>query len=98
MRKFLLMTAAVATGALALIGTTAAQAAQQTAANEDMKATGLVTKVDQDKHMITVDKQTFMMPMGGGAAVMPQVGSKVTLYYEEKNGQKTVTRIGQAQK
>ena len=38
-----------------------------------------------------------MMPMGGGAAVMPQVGSKVTLYYEEKNGQKTVTRIGQAQ-
>ena len=96
MRKFLLMTAALATGALAQIGTTA-QAAQQTAANEDMKATGMVTKVDQDKHQIKVGDQTFMMPMGGGAAVMPQVGSKVTLYYEEKNGQKTVTRIGQAQ-
>ena len=67
------------------------------AAQEDMKATGMVTKVDKDKHQIKVGDQTFMMPMGGGAAVMPQVGSKVTLYYEEKNGQKTVTRIGQAQ-
>jgi hypothetical protein len=28
---------------------------------------------------------------------MPQVGAEVTLYYEEKDGEKTITRIGQAE-
>jgi hypothetical protein len=28
----------------------------------------------------------------------PQVGTKVTAYYEEKDGKKTITRIGQAEK
>ncbi len=73
-----------------------AQTGQQSAANEDNKVTGTVTEVDKDKQQITVDGQKFRMEMGGGAAMMPQVGSKITLYYEENNGQKTVTRIGQA--
>jgi ribosomal 50S subunit-recycling heat shock protein len=73
------------------------QSGQQTAANEDNKVTGTVTEASKDKQQITVDGQKFRMEMGGGAAMMPNVGDKVTLYYEERDGQKTVTRIGQAQ-
>jgi hypothetical protein len=62
------------------------------------KVTGMVTEVDQDKHEITIDDQTFVMPEeSGGASLMPQVGAEVTLYYEEKDGEKTITRIGQAE-
>jgi hypothetical protein len=62
------------------------------------KVTGMVTEVDQDTHEITIDDQTFVMPKeSGGASLMPQVGAEVTLYYEEKDGEKTITRIGQAE-
>jgi hypothetical protein len=67
------------------------------AAQEGNKVTGTVTEADRDKQQIKIGGQTFTMKMGGGAAVMPSVGDKVTLYYEDNNGQKTVTRIGQAQ-
>jgi hypothetical protein len=62
------------------------------------KVTGMVTEVDQDTNEITIDDQTFVMPKeSGGASLMPQVGAEVTLYYEEKDGEKTITRIGQAE-
>jgi hypothetical protein len=34
---------------------------------------------------------------GGRAALFRQVGSEVTLSYEEKEGKKVITRIGQKQ-
>ncbi len=97
MRKVLIALAALTAGALSL-NASAGQQIQQTAANDEMKATGTVTDVDQDKHEITIGDQTYMMPpMGGGAAMMPQVGADVTITYEVRDGMKTVTRIGQAQ-
>jgi hypothetical protein len=58
----------------------------------------MVTEVDQDTNEITIDDQTFVMPKAsGGASLMPQVGAEVTLYYEEKDGEKMITRIGQAE-
>jgi Cu/Ag efflux protein CusF len=97
MRKLLIMSAALATGALSMTAL-AEQQTQQTAANEGMKATGKVMEVDKDSGQITVNDQTYVMPKeSGGAAMMPQVGAEVTLYYEEQNGQKMITRIGQAQ-
>jgi Protein of unknown function (DUF1344) len=62
------------------------------------KVTGMVTEVDEDTNEITIDDQTFVMPEeSGGASLMPQVGAEVTLYYEEEDGEKTITRIGQAE-
>jgi hypothetical protein len=62
------------------------------------KVTGTVTEVDQDTHEITIDDQIYVMPKeSGGASLMPQVGAEVTLFYEEMDGQRTITRIGQAQ-
>ena len=102
MRKLLIISAALAAGALSLPALAAQQSqqsstGQQIAANEDNKVTGTVTEVSKDKQEITLDGQKFRMEMGGGAAMMPSVGDKITLFYEERNGQKTVTRIGQAQ-
>jgi hypothetical protein len=98
MRKLLMMSAALAAGMLSLSGATsqAAQPTQQMAA-KSMKVTGMVTAANLNKQQITVDGQTFQMAMGGGETVWPQVGAGVTLYYQNRNGQKTVTRIGQAQ-
>ena len=56
------------------------------------KVTGMVTEVDQDTNEITIDDQTFVMPEeSGGASLMPQVGAEV------KDGETTITRIGQAE-
>jgi len=97
MRKLLMMSAALAAGMLSLSGATsrAAQPTRQTAAKDSMKVTGMVTEANQDKQQIVVDGQTFRMAMAGGAAVWPQVGDSVILHYQERNGHKTVTSIGQ---
>ena len=102
MRKLLILSAALAAGALSLPAVAAQQSeqtstSQQTAANEGEKVTGTVTNVDQNKQEITIDGQKYKLLLGAGAGLEPQVGSKVTAYYEEKNGQKTITRIGQPQ-
>jgi opacity protein-like surface antigen len=98
MRKLLMMSAALAAGMLSLSGATsqAAQPTQQSQkmAAKGMKVTGMVTAANLGKQQITVDGQTFKMAMGGGETVWPQVGADVTLYYQNRNGQKTVTRIG----
>jgi hypothetical protein len=101
MRKLLIIAAALAAGTLSLTAGAAQQSAQtsanqQMAANEGTKVTGTVTEADKDKQQITVDGQTYRMEMGGGAALWPSVGDKITLYYQDRNGEKTVTRIGQA--
>jgi Cu/Ag efflux protein CusF len=96
MNRFVLTAAVLMTGAL--VQGAMAEEAKQTAADEGMKVTGMVTEVDDETKEITINDQTFVMPdESGGASMMPQVGAEVTLFYEEKDGQRTITRIGQAQ-
>jgi hypothetical protein len=97
MRKLMLIGAALAVGAFGL-NEALAQHKQQGGAEEDMKVTGMVTEADQQTKEITIDDQKFVMPdEGGGAALFPQVGAEITLFYREEGGQKVITRIGQAE-
>ena len=91
MRKVVLVTAALAVGVVGIN-----QLVYQAAA-EEMKVTGIVTKADEQSKQITVGDKTFDMSDQAGTARFPQVGGKVTLSYEERNGKNVVTRIGQAQ-
>jgi hypothetical protein len=67
------------------------------ATSEAHKVTGTVEKIDDHTGRFVIDGQTFVMLQSGPLALEPQVGHKVTLFYEERNGQNVVTRIGQAQ-
>ena len=89
MRKIMLVAAALAAGAVGMI-------AEQAAA-EEMKVTGLVTEADEQTMQITVGDKTFDMSDQAGTFMFPQVGGKVTVFYEERDGKNVVTRIGQAQ-
>jgi hypothetical protein len=96
MRKLMLVAAALAAGAVGLNGAVAQQT-QQPSSAEEMKVTGMVTEADQQTKEIKIGDKTFVMDEGGGAALFPQVGSEVTVFYEEKNGKNVITRIGQAE-
>ena len=94
MRKLMLIAAALAAGAIGLNGA-AAQQTQQQGSAEEMKVTGMVTEADQQTKEITINDKTFVMPEeGGGAALFPQVGAEVTVFYEEQDGKNVITRIG----
>jgi hypothetical protein len=96
MRKLMLVAAALAAGAVGLNGTAAQQVQQQ--GTDEMKFTGMVTEADQQTKEITIGDRTFVMPEeGGGASLFPQVGSEVTVFYEQQKGKNVITRIGQAQ-
>ena len=101
MRKLMLSAAALAAGAVGLNGVAAQQTQQQGSQQgsaEEMKVTGMVTEADQQTKEITIGDKTFIMPEeGGGAAMFPQVGAEVTVFYEEQDGKNVITRIGQAQ-
>ena len=97
MRKLMLIGAALAVGAFGL-NQTVAQQVQQQAGEEAMKVTGMVTEADQQTKEITIEDETFVMPEeSGGASMFPQVGAEVTVFYREEDGQKVITRIGQAE-
>jgi hypothetical protein len=91
MRKLMLAGVALALGALSPQGGIAQQQDSGT------KVTGTVTEADENMQKITVNDETFVMPEQGGTVVFPQVGDKVTLFYEEQGGEKVITRIGQPQ-
>ena len=76
---------------LAVVGTALAE-------SEVSEVTGTVQQVDEQTGRIVIDGQTFVMKQSGPLALEPQVGSKVTLFYEERNGQKVITRIGQSER
>jgi hypothetical protein len=79
-------------------GTDSQQVQQEGSGEEGTQVTGLVTSADPQTQEITIEDQTYVMPKeGGGAALFPQVGSEVTLFYREEGGQKVITRIGQKQ-
>lgn len=101
MRKLPIVTAALVAGALSLHGPSALAIGPdkggQEVAGEGTKVTGTVMEVDQDKGEIKINDQTFVMPPSNDA-MMPQVGSKITITYEERDGKNTITKIGQAEK
>ena len=66
------------------------------AASSGKEVTGLVTKIDQQTHAITIDGQEYVMVPTAGTAMMPSVGDRVSLNYREEGGKKVITRIGQA--
>jgi hypothetical protein len=66
------------------------------AASEDDMVTGMVQKVDQRHGRVVIDGQTFIMKGSGPLALVPQVGHKVALFFDERNGEKVITRLGQA--
>lgn len=66
------------------------------AATSGKEVTGLVTKIDQQTHAITIDGQEYVMVPTAGTAMMPSVGDRVSLNYREEGGKKVITRIGQA--
>ena len=57
----------------------------------------MVTEADQTSKEIMIGDQTFVMRDQAGTAMFPQVGAEVTVFYEERDGDNVVTRIGQAQ-
>jgi hypothetical protein len=87
MRKLLL------TGACGFSLALAGMASATSGADE---VTGTVQKVDKMSGRVVIDGQTFVMKESGPLALVPQVGHKVALFFEERNGQKVITRIGQA--
>ena len=94
MRKLMLI---LAVGAFSLQGALAQQDAKQAGGEQEMQVTGTVTEVDEDANVITVDGKEFSLDDQAGTAMMPAVGDKVSLFYEEKGGENMVTRIGQPQ-
>lgn len=96
MRKVTTAFVALAAGLFAMHGAVAQQA-QQSESVEGTQVTGTVTEVDEDTQEITIDGKTFKVPEQSGTALMPAVGDKVTLFYEEQGDQNLVTRIGQPQ-
>jgi Cu/Ag efflux protein CusF len=66
------------------------------AASEANMVTGVVQKVDPQSGRVVIDGQSFIMKDSGPLALVPQVGHKVTLFFDERNGQKVITRLGQA--
>lgn len=53
---------------------------------------GTVDMIDEDTKMITVDGETFMLDATNELTDV-DIGEKVTLTYEEENGQKMVQSI-----
>jgi hypothetical protein len=66
------------------------------AAGEGMSVTGTVTEADSESGKFKLNGETYSMAKQGGTSMMPQSGDKVTLTYEDRGGDKVVTRIGQA--
>ncbi len=80
-----------ATGAKAQPG----QAAAGTSGGTEV--TGIVTQADKQAGWIVVDGQTYTLSQeGGGEVTLPAAGQKITFSYQERGGQRVITRIGQA--
>jgi hypothetical protein len=81
------------TGACGLSLALAGMAFAASAVNE---VTGTVQKVDKVSGRVVIAGQTFVMKASGPLALVPQVGHKVSLFFDERNGENVITRIGQA--
>jgi hypothetical protein len=83
-----------AASSLILLGTIAcpggAPLAQTSSGTE---VTGIVTRADEQARQIIVNGETYTLQ--GAEVSLPKAGNKITLSYEERAGQKVITRIGQ---
>ena len=85
-------------GALATLGPLAWAADVRAAdTSSGTEVTGIVSQADKQAGWIIVDGQTYVLSQkGGGDVGMPAAGEKVTLAYKEQDGQKVITKLGQA--
>lgn len=97
MRRLMFATATLLAGALSAQGALADESETEATSENEMSVTGTVTEVNEDTHVIEVDGKTFSLDDQAGTAMMPAVGDKVTLFYEEQGDHNMVTRIGQPQ-
>ena len=82
---------------LALLGTAWVGNARAADTSSGTEVTGIVTQADKQARWIVVDGQTYTFAeTGGGDVGMPAAGEKVTLSYQERDGQKVITKLGQA--
>ena len=92
MRKIMLIAGALSAGAIGITQIAVAQdvnpkkaaTEQKQAAAEAMKATGTVTKADEQSKEITIGDKKFVMSDQAGTYMFPQVGAEVTVFYEEQ--------------
>jgi hypothetical protein len=64
----------------------------QTSSNTEV--TGIVTRADEQAGKIVINGETYIFK--GGEVSLPKAGNKITISYQERDGQKVITRIGQA--
>jgi hypothetical protein len=84
-----------AASSLILLGTIAwPGGAPLAATSSEPEVTGIVARADREAGQIVINGETYILQ--GGEVTLPEAGSKVTLSYEERGGQKVITRIGQA--
>ena len=83
-----------AASSLILLGTIAWPGdAPLAAAGSEPEVTGFVARADREAGQIVINGETYILQ--GGEVTLPEAGSKVTLSYQERGGQKVITRIGQ---
>jgi hypothetical protein len=83
-----------AASSLILLGTIAwPGGAPLAATSSETEVTGIVTRADEQAGKIVINGETYILQ--GAEASLPRAGSTVTLSYEERGGQKVITKIGQ---
>jgi hypothetical protein len=83
-----------AASSLILLGTIAwPGGAPLAATSSETEVTGIVTRADEQAGKIVINGETYILQ--GAEVSLPRAGSTVTLSYEERGGQKVITKIGQ---
>jgi len=82
--------------AVPVLAEDAANTPGQTSAGTPNQVTGIVTRVDRTNQTFTIDGQKYFVGTTGGPGLLPEEGDTVGLTYRDENGQRLVTRIGQA--
>ena len=84
-----------AASSLILLGTIAwPGGAPLAATSSEPEVTGIVTRADEQAGQIVINGETYIFK--GGEVSLPRAGSTVTVSYQERGGQKVITKIGQA--
>jgi hypothetical protein len=84
-----------AASSLILLGTIAwPGGAPLAATSSETEVTGIVTRADEQAGKIVINGETYILQ--GAEVSLPKAGNKITLSYQERGGQKVITKIGQA--
>ena len=79
---------------LALLGAAWTGIARAAETSSGTEVTGIVTQADKQARSIVIDDQTYVLE--GAEVTLPDAGDKLTLSYQERGGQRIITKIGQA--